>query len=107
GGVHALEDQQQRPAVLGVELLLEFGQALAVGLDDLLALLLVEAALLIGLVRLEMKFAGPVMAERRDEGFQLVRQRLRRLLAHATKCSGCGGLDEPSGISAASRRRYT
>jgi hypothetical protein len=35
-----------------------------------------------------VKFARAVVAERGDEGFQLVRQRLRRLLAHATKCSG-------------------
>src|SRR5215475_8291909 len=103
-GVHALEDQQHRPAVLGVELFLEIGQALAVGIDDLLALLLVEAAPLGGLVRLEMKFAGAVVAERRDERLQLVRQRFRRLLAHATKCSGWGGPDAASGISAASRR---
>ena len=42
GGVHALEDQQQRPAVLRVELFLEIVQPLAVGLDDLFALLLVR-----------------------------------------------------------------
>jgi hypothetical protein len=59
GGVHALEDQQQRPAVLRVELFLEIVQALAVGFDDLRRLFLVEAALLVGLVRLQVKLACP------------------------------------------------
>jgi hypothetical protein len=35
-GVHRLEDQQQRPAVLGVELVLELGQELDAFLEDLL-----------------------------------------------------------------------
>ena len=68
GGVHALEDQQQRPAVLRVELFLKIVQPLAVGLDDLFALLLVEAALLVGLVRFQVKLARAVKAERRDKG---------------------------------------
>ena len=76
GGVHALEDQQQRPAVLRVELFLEIVQPLAVGLDDLLALVLVEAALLVGLVRLQVKLARSVEAERRDKGLQLIGKRL-------------------------------
>ena len=60
GRVHALEDQQQRPAVLRVELFLKIVEPLAVGLEDLLALVLVEAALLGGLVRFEMEFARAV-----------------------------------------------
>ena len=82
GGVHALEDQQQRPAVLRVELFLEIVQPLAVGLDDLRRLVLVEAALLVGLVRLQVKLAGAVEAERRDIGLQFVGKRLRGFLAH-------------------------
>ena len=71
GRVHALEDQQQRPAVLRIELLLEIAEPLAVGVEDLFRRVLVEPALLIRLVRLEMEFAGTVDAERRDEGIKL------------------------------------
>src|ERR1043166_10040624 len=82
GRVHALEDQQQRPAVLRVEFALEIGEPLAVRLDDLLALVLVEAALLRGLVRFEMKLAGSIEAKRRDVGFQSGREGLALFLAH-------------------------
>src|SRR5207245_8771308 len=82
GGIHAVEDQEQRPAVLRVELFLEIAQPLAIGLDDLFALVLVEPALLGGVVRLEMEFARAVDAERRDEAIQLDRERLRRFPAH-------------------------
>ena len=71
GRIHALEDQQQRPAILRVKLLLEIVEALAVGVEDLFALGLVETALLTGLVRLEMKLAGSVETERRHKGPQL------------------------------------
>jgi len=47
--IHALKDQQHRPAILRVKLFLKIAQALAVGVQDLFALVLVEAALLIGL----------------------------------------------------------
>ena len=77
GRIHALKDQQQRPAVLGVELFLKIVQPLAVGLDDLLALVLVEAALLAGLVRFEMELARSV-----DSG--TARQR-----ACSSSASGC------------------
>ena len=69
GGIHALEDHQQRPAVLRIELLLEIVQPLAVGLEDLFRLVLVEAAPLVGLVRFQMELARSVVAERRDKGF--------------------------------------
>ena len=82
GGIHALEDHQQRPAVLRVQLLLEIVEALAVGLDDLFALLLVETASFTGLVHFQMKFAHAVEPERRDKGFQPLGQRQLGLLAH-------------------------
>src|ERR1043166_3330697 len=82
GRVHALEDQQQRPAVLRVEFALEIGEPLAVRLDDLLALVLVEAALLSGLVRFEMKLARSVEAKRRDVWFQFCREGFALFLAH-------------------------
>ncbi len=69
GGVHALEDQQQRPAVLGVEFLLEIVQPLAVGIQDLLALVLVEAAFLGGGVRFQMEFTRPVETNGATKGF--------------------------------------
>jgi hypothetical protein len=90
GGVHALEDQQQRPAVLGVKLFLKLAEALAVGLENFLGLVLVETALLIGLVRLQMEFAGAIDAERRDERFQLGAKGLRGLFAHEVGSSGLG-----------------
>src|SRR5215472_6423442 len=71
GRIHGLENQQQRPAVLGVKSLLEVAEPLAVGFDDLLALVLVEPALLRGLVRFEMKPARAVNAERRNESIEL------------------------------------
>ena len=40
GGVHRLEDQQQRPAILGVELVLQLGQQLDAGLQELLGVIL-------------------------------------------------------------------
>ncbi len=76
GGVHALEDQQQRPAVLRVELFLEIVQPFAVGLDDLGRAVLVEATLFVGLMRLEVKLARTVVAERGDIGFQFIGERL-------------------------------
>ena len=74
--VHALENQQQRPLVLGIELFLKIVQPLAVGLDDLLALLLVETAFLAGLEGFQVKPARSVDAERRDERLELVGERL-------------------------------
>src|SRR5258708_30936364 len=82
GGVHALEDQQHRPAALRVELFLEITQPFVVGLDDLLSLALVDASPLSGLLRFEVEFARSVEAERRHKRFQLGYERLRRLLAH-------------------------
>src|SRR5271168_468538 len=82
GRIHALEDQQQRPAVLSVEFFLKIAQALAVRIQDLFALVLVETALLVGLDRLQMKRAGPVEAERRNEAVELGCKRFRGLFAH-------------------------
>src|SRR5260370_13508294 len=82
GRIHALQDQQHRPAVLRVKLFLKIAQAFSIGIEDLFRLGLVEAGLLAGLVRLEMELTRPVEAERRDEGPQLIAKILRRLLAH-------------------------
>ena len=86
--IHALEDHQQRPAVLRVEPLLKIVEPLPVGFENLFGLVLVETALLVGLVRLEMELARSVEAERRDKGLQLGGERLRRLLAHEVNSSG-------------------
>src|SRR6185437_4689040 len=67
GRVHALEDQQHRPAILRVKLLLKIVQALAVGVENLFALGLVQPALLTSLVRIEMELAGSVETKRRNE----------------------------------------
>src|ERR1700722_18415245 len=88
GRIHALKDQQQRPAILRVKLLLKIAQALAIGIEDLFALGLVETALLIGLVRLEMELAGSVETKRRNEGPQLGSKRGRGLFAHEVSNSG-------------------
>src|SRR5258707_13479169 len=82
GRIHALQDQQHRPAVLRVKLFLKIAQAFPVGIEDLFRLILVEAALLVGVVRLEMELTRSVEAERRNEGPQLIAKGLRRLLAH-------------------------
>src|SRR6266478_2315323 len=82
GRIHALQDQQHRPAVLRVKFFLKIAQAFSVGLEDLFRLVLVEAALLVGLVRLEMEITRSVEAEWRNEGPQLIAKILRRLLAH-------------------------
>src|SRR5260221_104377 len=87
GRIHALQDQQHRPAVLRVKLFLKIAQAFSVGIEDLFRLVLVEAALLVGLVRLEMELTRPVEAERRNEGPQLIAKILRRLLAHDVSSS--------------------
>ena len=79
GRVHALKDHEQRPAVLRVEPFLEIVQPLAVGFEDLFGLVLVEAALLIGLVRPEMELARSVEAERRDKGLQLGRREIAKV----------------------------
>ena len=71
GRVHALKDQQQRPAILGVQLLLKIAQPLAVAIENFFGLVLVETALLIGLVRFQMELARSVEAERRDKGLQI------------------------------------
>src|SRR5207253_2250273 len=107
--VHALEDQEQRPAVLGVEFFLKIVQPLAIGVEDLFALVLVESALLVGLVRLEMKLLRPVDAERLDKWVELTGKRWRgRFLAHVSCASrnavtwrGIAGV-----ISVASRTRW-
>src|SRR5258705_12503861 len=82
GRIHALQDQQHRPAVLRIQPFLKIAQTFSVGLEELFRLVLVEAALRIGLVRLEMEITRSVEAERRDEGPQLIAWILRRLLAH-------------------------
>ena len=89
GGVHALEDQQQRPAILGVKLLLKIIQPLAIGLDDLRALVLVETALLRGLVRFQVEFARTVDAKRRHEGFQICRESGRGFVVHVAISNIC------------------
>ena len=71
GGVHALQDQEQRPAVLCIEPFLKIGQALAVGLKDLLGFFLVEAAFLVGLVRPQVEFAVAIDPERRNKPVEL------------------------------------
>src|ERR1700730_3386164 len=68
GRIHSLKNQQQRPAILCVKLFLKVLQPSPVGFEDLFTLVLIEAALLIGLVRPEMKCAGAVETERRDKG---------------------------------------
>src|SRR5216684_585291 len=88
GCIHALKDQQQRPAILRVEFLLKIAQGLAVGVENLLGLVLVEAALLVGLVRFEMELARSVEAKRRDKGLQLIAERWRGFLAHEVGSSG-------------------
>src|ERR1700676_3916294 len=80
--IHALKDHEQRPAILGVKLFLKIAQALPVGVENLLDLVLVEPALLVGLVRPQMKLARTVNAERRHKRLQSIAERLRRLLAH-------------------------
>src|SRR6476660_3212752 len=82
GRIHALQDQQHRPAVLRVKLFLKILQAFSVGIEDLFGLVLVDFTLLIGLLRFEMELTRSVEAERRDEGPQLIAKMLRRLLAH-------------------------
>src|SRR5882757_7446473 len=86
--IHALNDHQQRPAIPGIEFLLKIDQPFAVGLDDLFGLVLVETALGVGLVRLEMEHARSIEAERCDIGLQLGAKRSRRLLAHDLRSSG-------------------
>src|SRR5882757_1483520 len=88
GRIHALEDQQQRPAILGVKFFLKIAQAFAVGIENLFGLVLVETALLVGLVRLEMERARSVEAERLNKSVQLGCDGLRRLLAHDVGSSG-------------------
>src|SRR5438876_11355297 len=87
GRIHALQDQQYRPAVQRIKFFLKILQAFQVGFEDLLGLVLVELVLLIGLVRLEMELTRSVEAERLDKGFQLDPERLRRLLAHDVRSS--------------------
>src|SRR6266576_1262817 len=82
GGIHALKDQQQRPAILGVKFFLKIAQAFSVGLENPFSLVLVEPAPLVGLVRLEMERARSVEAERRNKGIQLIAKILRRLFTH-------------------------
>src|SRR6185369_3749727 len=88
GRIHALQDQQHRPAVLRIKFFLKILQAFPVGIEDLLGLVLVEFALLIGLVRFEMEMPRSVETERLDKGFQLDPGRFRRLLAHDFRRSG-------------------
>src|SRR5713226_5299572 len=71
GRIHALKDQEQRPAILRVKFFLKIVQPLPVGLENLFGLVLVETALLIGPLRLEMELARSVEAERRNKGLQL------------------------------------
>src|SRR5258706_2404292 len=87
-GIHALKNQQQRPAILGEKFLLKIGQASSVGLENRFGLVLVETALLVGLVRLEMERGRSVEAERLNKSFQLGCERLRGLLAHEVRSSG-------------------
>ena len=85
GGIHALQDHEQRPAVLREQLFLEIGQSLVIGLDDLFGFVLVEPALLGCMVRFEVEFARAVDPERRDKAIQFDRERLRRFLGHDLK----------------------
>src|SRR6476660_9154754 len=82
GRIHPLQDSKHRPAVLRVKLFLKIRQAFPVVFEDLLGLILVDFALLIGLARREMELTRSVEAERRDKGPQLIAKMLRRLLAH-------------------------
>ena len=86
--IHALKDQKHRPAILRVKLFLKIDQPFLVGFENLFRAVLVETALLIGLVRLEMKLARSVETEWRDKRLQLVCERLRGLLAHGSESSG-------------------
>src|SRR6185437_10842870 len=81
-GIHALEDEEQRPAILSVELFLEIVETLAVGLDDLLAVVLVEPALLAGLLRGQVEFTRAVDAEWGDEGGEIGGEGGCRLFGH-------------------------
>ena len=56
-GIHALKDHKQRPPIFRVKPFLKIGQPLAVGFDNLFSRFLVEAALLVGLVRFEVERA--------------------------------------------------
>jgi len=58
--VHALKDQEHRPAVLRVEFFLKIVQPFPVGFENLFGLVLVETALLIGPVRFEMELTRSV-----------------------------------------------
>src|SRR6202048_1175170 len=87
-GIPPLKDQQQRPTILGVKFFLKIAQASSVGLENRFGLVLVETALLVGLVRPEMERARSVEAERRNKGFQLGCERLGGLRAHDVSSSG-------------------
>src|SRR6202048_4350930 len=86
--IHALKDQEQRPAILRVKFFLKIVQPSLVGFENPFCPVLVETALLIGLVRFEMELARAVETERRDTGLQLDREGLRRLPAHDNESSG-------------------
>src|ERR1700730_7907444 len=86
--IHALKDQEQRPAILRVKFFLKIVQPFLVGFENPFCPVLVETALLIGLVRFEMELARAVETERRDKGLQLGAKRLRRLPAHDNQSSG-------------------
>src|SRR3954466_2872487 len=76
GSVHALEDQEQRPAILSIKLFLQLLQAATIGLDDLLAGLLVQPAAGMGVMRLEVERLVAIDTVWLDVGFQSRRRRL-------------------------------
>ncbi len=63
GGIHALKNQQYGPGILRVKLFLQIAQPVAVRRDYLVGGLLVEIALLVRLVKLEMEFLRAIDAE--------------------------------------------
>ena len=71
GCVHCLKHNQHGPQVLSVELLLKLREPLAILLDDLLRLVLVEAAGRVGGMRLEAEGIGIIDLKRRDKVAQL------------------------------------
>ena len=87
--IHALKDHEQRPAVLRVKPLLEIVQPLAVGFEDLFGLVLVETALVVGLVRPEMERRPIRRNGTARQRASIDRREMRRALAHEVASSAC------------------
>ena len=62
GGIHPLQHDQQRPAAVGIEALLQFAEALEVVREHRLGALLVEPAGVRGIERREAETVGIVNA---------------------------------------------